>query len=222
MNLVSNAAEAMPDGGTIYIETKNRYFDKHTSGYEDIPEGEYSVLTVSDTGIGMTEEEQQKIFEPFYTKKVMGRSGTGLGMAVVWVKVKDHNGIIDLQSKPEKRTRITIFLPIKRSQEIPANTKSDITNYIGDGEVILVVDDISEQREIASAMLSQLGYTSQTVRSGEQAISWLKKHHADVILLDMIMDPGIDGLTTFNSILSFRPNQKGIIASGFSENNNVK
>lgn len=222
MNLVSNAAEAMPDGGPIIIRTENRYIDQQATGYEEIPEGEYSLLSISDSGVGMMEEEKQKIFEPFYTKKVMGRSGTGLGMAVVWGTVKDHNGIIDLKSEPGTGTEITLFFPVSRNQEISRKTITDITDYIGNGEVVLIVDDISEQREIASAMLTQLGYYAHAVSSGEQAIVWLKKHSADIILLDMIMEPGIDGITTYNSILTFRPNQLAIIASGYSENEKVR
>jgi len=102
MNLVSNAAEAMPDGGTISISTENRYIDQPISGYDHVEEGDYVVFTVSDTGVGISSEDRERIFEPFYTKKAMGRSGTGLGMAVVWGTVKDHKGYIDLQSTEGK------------------------------------------------------------------------------------------------------------------------
>jgi len=98
MNLVSNAAEAMPNGGKIRISTENRYIDKSLKGYDAVDEGDYATLTVTDTGIGISPEDIERIFEPFYTKKTMGRSGTGLGTAVVWGTVKDHNGYIDVQS----------------------------------------------------------------------------------------------------------------------------
>ena len=106
MNLVSNAAEAMPEGGTLSISTENRYMDRPIRGYEHVKEGDYVVLTVSDTGTGISPDDIGKIFEPFYTKKKMGRSGTGLGMAVVWGTVKDHNGYIDCQERRRERNLI--------------------------------------------------------------------------------------------------------------------
>jgi two-component system cell cycle sensor histidine kinase/response regulator CckA len=99
MNLVHNAAEAMPAGGTIRIRTRNRYIDKTLEGYERIPEGEYALLRVADEGIGIPEETLLRIFEPFYSKKRMERSGSGLGMTVVWNTVKDHAGFIDIHSQ---------------------------------------------------------------------------------------------------------------------------
>ena len=92
MNLLSNATEAMPEGGKVSISTENRYIDRPIRGYDHVEEGDYVTVKVSDTGIGISKEDMEKIFEPFYTKKVMGRSGTGLGMAVVWGTVKDHKG----------------------------------------------------------------------------------------------------------------------------------
>lgn len=111
-NLFSNAAEAMPGGGMISISTRNEYMDKPVRGYEYINEGDYVVLTVSDTGSGISPIDLEKIFEPFYTKKVMGRSGTGIGMAVVWGTVKDHKGYIEVQSTVNKGTKFKLFFPI--------------------------------------------------------------------------------------------------------------
>jgi len=102
MNLVSNAVEAMPDGGQVHISTENRYVDRLIKGHDEIKEGDYAVLKISDTGIGINSVDIEKIFEPFYTKKVMGRSGTGLGMAVVWGTVKDHKGYITIDSETKK------------------------------------------------------------------------------------------------------------------------
>jgi two-component system cell cycle sensor histidine kinase/response regulator CckA len=96
MNLISNAAEALPNGGKIIISTSNRYLDRPIKDYDDIEEGDYVILSVSDNGIGISPEDVERIFEPFFTKKVMGRSGTGLGMAVVWGTIRDHKGYIDV------------------------------------------------------------------------------------------------------------------------------
>ena len=116
MNLVSNAAEAMPGGGKIIISTQNRYVDKPISAYERIEEGNYVVFTVSDTGVGISSEEIKKIFDPFYTKKVMGRSGTGLGMSVVWATLKDYKGYIDVQSTVGKGTTFILYFPVTRRE----------------------------------------------------------------------------------------------------------
>ena len=222
MNLLSNASEAMTDRGKIAISTESRYVDQPIPGYDTVREGEYATLTVSDEGAGMSEEDRKRIFEPFYTKKVMGRSGTGLGMAVVWGAVKDHNGYIDIESLEGKGTTITIYFPATRRGTQKAKTPIPIEAYRGKGETILVVDDVEEQREIASAMLGSLGYAVSSVPSGEEAVAYLKDHAVDLLLLDMIMDPGIDGLETYKRILKIHPHQKALIASGFSETSRVK
>jgi len=121
MNLVVNAAEAQPDGGEIVISTHNRNFDVPERLYEEIKEGDFITLEVSDNGCGIAEEDQDRIFEPFYTKKVMGRSGTGLGMAVVWGTVQDHHGHIDIKSAPNEGTTFFLYFPITREPAKPAN-----------------------------------------------------------------------------------------------------
>jgi len=222
MNLLFNAAEAMPDAGTITMSTSNQYLDRPVRGYEDVQEGDYIVLSVVDSGVGMSEEGLARIFEPFYTKKVMGRSGTGLGMAVVWGTVKDHNGYIDVQSKEGQGTAFTLYLPVTRKKRAKDESLLPIEGYLGKGESILVVDDVEKQREIATGMLQKLGYSVTSVSSGEEAVEYMKNNSADLIVLDMIMDHGINGRETYERIIQFRPNQKAIIASGFSETGDVK
>ncbi len=222
MNLVSNAAEAMPDGGKILISTENRYIDSPIRGCDDVEEGDYVTLTVSDTGIGISPEDIERIFEPFYTKKMMGRSGTGLGMAVVWGTVKDHKGYIDVKSAQGKGTTFTLYFPATRKEAAKDKSFVSIEDYMGNGESLLVVDDVEEQREIASRILNKLGYSVTSVSSGEEAVDYLKDNSADLLVLDMIMDPGIDGFETYKSILEFLLKQKAIIVSGFSETERVK
>ncbi len=222
MNLVSNAAEAMPDGGEILISTANRCVDNAIKGYDTIEKGKYVTLTVSDTGIGISAGDIDRIFEPFYTKKTMGRSGTGLGMAVVWGTVKDHQGHIDLQSQPGDGTTFTLYFPVTKEKMAVCRPSIPAEKYRGHGESVLIVDDIKEQREIASGMLKKLGYNVISVPSGEEAVSYLKENSADVLVLDMIMNPGMDGLETYQKILQYHPGQKAIIASGFSESERVK
>ena len=222
MNLVSNAAEAMPEGGKLTVTTENRYLDRPIKGYDDVREGDYVVLTISDTGTGIASDDLNKIFEPFYTKKKMGRSGTGLGMAVVWGTVKDHNGYIHVQSTEGRGTTFTLYFPITREELPEADSHLAIESYSGNGESILIVDDVEEQRKIASGMLEELGYSVVSVSSGEKAVEYLKTNKVDLLVLDMIMDPGMDGLDTYKKILEIHPEQKAIIGSGFSETDRVK
>ncbi|MEJ2642227.1 MAG: response regulator [Desulfosarcinaceae bacterium] len=222
MNLVSNAAEAMPSGGKVVLSTENLYVDKPIRGYDQVVEGDYVVLTVTDSGAGIKPEDQERIFEPFYTKKVMGRSGTGLGMAVVWGTVKDHHGYIDMQSAEALGTTFRLYFPVSREDPSEERISHCVEDYQGHGETILVVDDVEEQRIIATALLQNLGYSVAAVSGGEEAVSRLKEQPFDLLLLDMIMDPGMDGLDTYKCILKFHPHQKAIIASGFSETERVR
>ncbi len=222
MNLLSNAAEAITDQGEVSIVTENRYLDKPITGYDDIQEGDYVVLRVSDNGRGISTADIGKIFEPFYTKKVMGRSGTGLGLAVVWGTVKDHHGYIDVQSEEGRGSTFTLYFPVTREEMVSDQKGVSPGSYMGRGESILVVDDGKEQRELATVMLSGLGYRVSSVSSGEEAVTYLKANRVDLLVLDMIMDPGMDGLETYQKVLEVNPKQKAIIVSGFSETERVK
>ena len=222
MNLVSNAAEAMPTGGTIRITSTNLYVDRPIHGYDKVQEGDYVVIEVRDSGIGIAPKDQLKIFEPFYTKKVMGRSGTGLGMAVVWGAVKDHDGYIDVQSDANRGSTFTLYFPVTRQKLHLKTTPPALRDYLGQGESILVVDDVAEQRDISSGILTRLGYSVTAVASGEEAVAFLQNNPVDLVVLDMIMDPGVDGLETFKRMLKLDPRVKAVIASGFSETDRVR
>jgi len=161
-------------------------------------------------------------FEPFYTKKVMGRrSGTGLGLAVVWNVMQDHEGYIDVTSD-EKGTTFELYFAITRDQISGKDLFIPIKDYKGNGETILVVDDVESQREISCKMLDTLGYKTKAVSSGEEAVEYLKENTVDLLLLDMIMDPGINGRETYERVIRIHPNQKAIIVSGFAETDDVK
>jgi two-component system, cell cycle sensor histidine kinase and response regulator CckA len=222
MNLVSNAAEAITDEGEVTIQTMNCYLDQPVGGYDELKEGDYAVLRVSDTGSGISSQDIGKIFEPFYTKKVMGRSGTGLGLSVVWGTVKDHNGYIDIQSEEGKGSAFTLYFPVTREEKTKDQDTAPLVSCMGKGERILVVDDVAAQREVALSMLERLGYRATAVASGEEAVSYLREHQVNLVVLDMIMDPGMDGLDTYETILSIRPRQKAVIVSGFSETDRVR
>jgi two-component system cell cycle sensor histidine kinase/response regulator CckA len=221
MNLVSNASEAIKEQGTVTISTINRYVDRPLKGYDEIEIGEYAVLSVSDNGPGISSEDYERIFEPFYTKKVLGRSGTGLGLAVVWNVVQDHQAHIDVNTQ-ESGTRFDIFFPITRDSVATQKSAIAFEKLHGNGEKILVVDDIEGQRDITCKMLLSFSYQPVSVSSGEEAVEYVSEHHADLIVLDMIMDPGINGRVTYERILRENPGQKAIIVSGFAETDDVK
>ncbi len=217
MNLVSNAVEAIPDRGCVVLSTHCQLAEKPIQAFDTIPRGEYVVLTISDTGCGILSSDVERIFEPFYTKKKMGRSGTGLGMAVVWGSIKDHKGFIDIKSTEGVGTTVSIYFPATHQKcTIKRKSPESYHKFMGRGESILLVDDVKEQRVIASGMLKKLGYQVYVVSSGEEAVSYLREHSADLLVLDMIMEPGINGLETYKKILKIRPEQKAIIASGYS------
>lgn len=221
MNLALNAAEAIDNKGNVTISTMNCYIDRPLRGYDDVKTGEYTVLSVSDDGPGVSSDKLERIFEPFYTKKVMGRSGTGLGLTVVWNVMQDHNGYIDVATG-NNGTTFYLYFPITRDEIVDKGLPAPIEDCKGNGETVLVIDDVKSQREISCNMLNILGYKTKAVSSGLEAIEYLKKNAVDLLLLDMIMEPGINGRETYEKIVKIHPYQKAIIVSGFSETDEVK
>jgi two-component system cell cycle sensor histidine kinase/response regulator CckA len=222
MNLIANAAEAQAGGGEIYVTTKSLYLDRPIKGYNTVEAGEYVHLQVKDSGEGIGETDINHIFEPFYTKKKMGRSGTGLGLAVVWGAVQDHKGYIDVYSQPGEGTTFDLYFPLSREAVQEKTASFTLEDIQGNGERVLVVDDLESQRTIATHLLQRLNYSAFAVDSGEAAVEYLQENTVDLVVLDMIMDPGMDGLETWRQIVSIRPEQRAIIASGYAETEKVK
>jgi len=220
MKLVANASEAIENEGTVTISTCNRYIDRPLKRYEDVNTGEYVVLSVTDDGPGISPENLDRIFEPFFTKKVMGISVTGLGLTVVWNTVQDHSGYVDVKSS-KSGTLFELYFPITRDELAGKASVASLDDLKGKGELVLVVDDVASQREISCRMLESLGYRHVAFSDGEKAIEYLKENRVDLILLDMIMSPGISGRETYERISEFRPGQKALIVSGYSETEDV-
>ncbi|MDD4053148.1 MAG: ATP-binding protein, partial [candidate division Zixibacteria bacterium] len=218
MNLVVNANDAMPEGGTIALTTSQRHLDCLISGYGPIEPGEYIVFRVRDTGIGIAPENLDKIFEPYFSKKKMGRSGTGLGLAVVYGIIKDHKGYYDVVSEVGKGTEFILYFPVTQTAAMEPAAETDACRGT---ETVLVVDDSAEQRDIAVELLSSLGYHVSAVANGREAIQYLTGNHVDLVVLDMIMEPDFDGLETYREILKRRSGQKAVIISGFSATDRV-
>ena len=221
VNLLVNGAESIPgDSGTVTVRTAQTTLTEPYDGFEQVTPGKYVTLTIEDTGSGIPEENISQIFDPFYTTKEMGRSGSGLGMTVVWGTVKDHGGFFDIRSSANG-TAFTLYFPLADGMVIDTKPEEPLNSLVGSGESVLVVDDSASQREICQQILSVLKYNTTCIASGEEAVEFLKAKSADLIILDMIM-PGLDGLDTFRLLYEINPDQKFIIASGFSENERVR
>lgn len=221
-NLVTHGVEATMDEGKVVISTENRYMDLPHKGYQVIPPGEYVVLSISDSGPMIAPEDLQRIFEPYYCKKVMERSCSGLGLPIVWNMVHDNKGFIDLKST-DKKTVYELYFSITREEMPVAFQENKPSAHIAENpEKILVIDDEELQREIAEKILTGLGYHVTTVSSGEKALEYLKSNTVDLIVLDMIMTPGINGYATYKQIVEIYPSQKAVIASGFSKSAEVE
>jgi CheY-like chemotaxis protein len=143
-------------------------------------------------------------------------------MAVVWGTVQDHGGYIHVENRPGIGMSFELYFYVTREEFIQRKQPSTLQEYYGNGQQILVVDDIEDQREIARLMLEKMNYQVETAASGEEAVEFITNHKADVLVLDMIMDPGIDGLETYRRIAALHPGQKAIITSGFAETERVR
>lgn len=221
MNLLYNAAEAITGSGQITIMTQLCDLRHGSLISPEMEEGEYIKLSISDNGIGIPREAIKKIFDPFYTRKQMGQSGTGLGMTIVWTTVQDHNGYIDVKSIEGEGTKISMYFPATQ-QTAKIADQVEIKDLQGNGEHILVMDDMSDQRTIATKMLSALGYKTAAVATGQEGIAYMQEHPVDMVLLDMVMEGGMDGLDIYKLIKETTPDQKVIIVSGLPETDSIK
>ncbi|MCX7823141.1 MAG: ATP-binding protein [Syntrophobacterales bacterium] len=225
INLMKNSAEAIERAGKVEVSIFKRTLLEPYRGYEEIPPGDYVILEVRDTGRGISNEDLPYIFEPFYTTKKLGQSGTGLGMTVVWNVIKDMDGYIDLESTLGKGTTVRLFLPNKECEK---NKPLAHVGTIDEGYEsfnplrVLVVDDLPEQREMASLILKQMGVEVTTASGMEDALEMLRLQNFDLVLLDMVLGSGPDGLEVARSILRERPNQSIAIVSGYGESTRVK
>jgi len=221
MNLTINGAEAIKGTGTVYISTSNQQIDNPITQNQYVEKGLYSVLTIQDNGTGIDPIDIDRIFEPFYTKKHMGRSGTGLGLAVVWNTVQDHAGYITVGSS-NQGTRFDLYFPATSHQNLPQYNRNQAKLAKGNGQHILIVDDEPQIRDIVSKTLEECHYSVASVDNGEEALEYLSHTAVDLVLLDMIMGDGMNGKQTYEQILKKYPGQKALIISGFSQDSEVK
>ncbi len=219
MNLTVNARDAMPNGGHLLIKTQRITFSPPVSPTPPgVEPGEYVCMTASDTGCGMDEAVQQRLFEPFYTTKEVGK-GTGLGLATIYGIVKQHRGWIEVQSKLKAGSTFKVFLPAL-PRPTPALSDSDSSPQVvrGGQEVLLLVEDDASVRKVAGMILRQHGYQVLEAGNGVEAMSlWLQRGgKIDLLLTDMVMPEGISGLDLAGRLSSDSPHVKVIISSGYS------
>jgi PAS domain S-box-containing protein len=219
MNLAINAMHAMPEGGTIVIETTNASFNPELRRRrrDDPIAGPCVVLSVADTGVGMDQETLNRIYEPFFTTKGIGR-GTGLGLAMVYGIVKSHRAQITCSSEPAKGTRFRIFFPVAATGRPAKEEKSVVEEIPGGTETILLIDDDAAVRDIGAQMLARHGYTILTAPDGEEALRLYKDHQEriDLVVLDLNM-PGMGGYKCMLALKAIRPDIKILIASGYAQ-----
>ncbi|MEN8141155.1 MAG: response regulator [Thermodesulfobacteriota bacterium] len=221
MNLVTNATESIDGPGKVEVITENHRIDEREGDKYDIVAGDYLVINVQDDGSGISKDDLEHIFDPFYSKKVMGRSGTGLGLTVVWNTMEDHNGKVTVESS-EDGTCFHLYFPLSREKERVKVETGDAPVSRGNNEYILVVEDEPLLQDIANHMLTALGYRVDVVPSGEEAIEFVKEHRVDLLVIDMMMEPGINGRQTYEEIIKLYPDQKALITSGYSESDDIK
>jgi len=219
LNLYINAWQAMPGGGTIYLKTKNVSHKKMQNKYFKAKDINYSLLTVKDTGKGMTPEIQQRIFDPFFTTKKLER-GTGLGLASAYGIIKNHSGYIDVQSEKGCGTTFSIYLPATK-KKVALQAKISDSMLFGT-ETVLIVDDEDIILDVSQKMLEKLGYTTLVAKNGMEAIDIIKNTAnnkkskiPDLVLLDMIM-PIMGGSKTYDLLTDIDPNIKVLLSSGYS------
>jgi len=214
MNLVVNAADAMPNGGHLSISAENLYIDENIRQINcHAKVGNYIVITVRDTGTGMSPEIVEKIFEPFFTTKDFGK-GTGLGLSTVQGIIKSHKGFINVDSKVGKGSKFQIFLP-SLNQEISLLKSDDNKMYQGRGELILLVDDEAQIIEVTKTILENYNYQIITARNGKEAIDIYTQNQDEIklVLMDIMM-PEMDGNAAICKLKEINPQVKIIACSG--------
>ncbi len=220
INLVVNARDAMPSGGTVTIRTSNQAVNAKALGTAMMPAGDYVRIEVTDTGTGMSKEIQSKIFDPFFTTKPVGQ-GTGLGLATVYGIVKQSGGFIDVDSELGRGTSFNIYLPrrkIEASDAAPVETAPAVARDVTGQDTILLVEDEEAVRSFAARALRMRGYNVLEAGGGEEALEIVKSDGAkiDLIITDVVM-PNMDGPTMVRHVKLLNPGLPVIFMSGYAE-----
>jgi len=215
LNLYVNAWQAMPGGGDLYIQTESLTLNERDVSPFGVKPGNYVKVSVTDTGVGMDEETQQRIFEPFFTTKEMGR-GTGLGLASAYGIIKNHGGIINAYSKKGEGATFNIYLPASQ-REVTTKEKKQADKILKGTETVLLVDDKDMILDVGQEMLTAMGYKVLVASSGKEAVGFYErnKDQIDIIILDMIM-PDVSGGDVYDRLKEINPNIRVLLSSGYS------
>ncbi|MBL7048761.1 MAG: PAS domain S-box protein [Nitrospira sp.] len=217
INMASNSRDAMPEGGTITLETKRHKIEATYEHSDTVcKSGEYALITIKDTGKGIKKENISKIFEPFFTTKPSG-TGTGLGLAMSYGIIKQHKGYIDVNSSPGKGALFTIYIPLMQEKSEIATELSSMNNLQG-SETILLAEDDKNVRVAQKAILQEFGFTVIEAVNGQDAIDKFKEHSdiINLLLLDVVM-PKKSGKDAYDEIKKHSPAIKAIFTSGYTE-----
>lgn len=219
LNLCINARDAMPDGGTITIETANRWMDRRTAQERGLEPGQYISLCVSDTGTGMPPEVIAKAFDPFFTTKPIG-VGTGLGLSMIYGFAKQSGGAVHIYSEPGKGTNVCIYLPRFIGETDAADAPADIADAPrGEGETVLVVDDEPTVRMLVAEVLGDLGYTAIEAEDGASGLKVLNSPaRVDLLVTDVGLPGGMNGRQVADAARMVRPDLKVLFITGYAEN----
>jgi CheY-like chemotaxis protein len=215
VNIYVNAWQAMPGGGDLYIETCNVVLDEGRVRPFDGKPGRYVKVSVTDSGIGMDEKTQERIFDPFFTTKEMAR-GTGLGLSSVYGIVKNHGGVVEVESEEGKGSTFSIFLPASE-KEIEERRERLTDEIIEGSETVLLVDDEEMILQVGKEMLEALGYTVIVSEGGKRAVDLFMENQdkIDMVILDMIM-PDMGGGEVYDRLKEADPNARVLLSSGYS------
>ena len=218
-NLVVNAADALGESGTIEVDAKDVTLTDYRFSIDTIPPGNYVTVSVKDNGPGIPKRILPRIFEPFFTTKSSdSKRGTGLGLSVVHALIKDHNGYIDCETGDNIGTCFTVYLPL----EDKSGHEPTLDTVRGESERVLVVDDDPDQNNLMKRILERYGYTVRGVKSGEEAIAIVDEFRPDILVLDILMKPGIDGADTYKIIREHKPGIKAIVVSAYAHSSKAE
>ena len=218
LNLLINARDAMPDGGTVTIETGCARIDASMADgpFNDIPPGDYSVLTVSDTGQGMAPEVRERACEPFFTTKKVG-DGSGLGLSMIYGFARQSGGELKIYSEPERGTAVRLYLPVSSAPADSDGRKFAVEEMpLADGETVLVVEDDDEVRRVVQRQLRELGYMVLSAGDGREALRRLDEHRVDLLFTDIVMPGGLTGVELGARAAMKRPDLRILYTSGFT------
>lgn len=224
LNLVINARDAMPEGGTLLIETLNKSLDEaYVAANPGSRAGEFVQIMFSDSGCGMSKQTQQKIFEPFFTTKPKGK-GTGLGMSMVYGFAKRFDGFVNIYSELNVGTVIRLYLPRSSNTELAVDSQTTGEENLPTGsETILIVDDESGLLQLAEVYLNELGYKTYVAENAQQALKIFSEHSdIDCLFSDVVMPGGMNGYELAASLTQLKPQLKVLLSSGFTSKSIVK